>query len=286
MAVKYDLYEFLRCPANRSHVLEQKQGAVCCPSCAKEYPVKDNKIIFTQYPEDAFVREISSSDRWTRWRKSNFDYFRKELQPLSRNKVLFDIGAGPTDFRELLSGFDSYIGIDFYPYELVSVVADLNRELPFRDGACDIIFMSNVLEHIPNPSFLLRECFRILRPGGLIIGTVPFLLNVHQIPYDFNRYTNFMLEKMLKDSGFSGVEIVSLGTPLDVYLTAQNNFFNLLMQNRLSENRVWHFGRKFLARFGRKIIYSASAVFRPVFRLVPPSDTFTQGYGFKAYKLL
>lgn len=284
MPVRYNLYEFLRCPRDRNHPLEQKQGAVRCSPCGKEYPVKDDKIIFAQYPEDAFVRDIHPPERWTRWRKSNFDYFYKELGHISKSKVLFDIGAGPTDFRELLLSFDTYIGIDFYPYKLVSVVADVTRELPFKDGSCDIIFMSNVLEHIPNPALLLRECFRILRSGGLIIGTVPFLLNVHQIPYDFNRYTNFMLEKMLNENGFSGAQVTSLGTPFDVYWTAQNNFFNLLMQSTLSENRVGHFGKKFLARFGRKIIYSTSIVFGPVFRLVSPSDIFTLGYGFKAYK--
>ena len=285
MLMQYNLYEFIRCPADRSHPLEQKQGMVCCRQCRKEFPVKDNKVIFTQYPADAFVRDISPSERWTRWRKSNFDYFDKELKRVPKSGILFDIGAGPSDFRELLSGFDVYVGIDFYPYELVSVVADLTKGLPFKDGVCDIIFMSNVLEHIANPLLLLRECFRILRPGGLIIGTVPFLLNVHQIPYDFNRYTNFMLEKMFKDNGFSDIEVRGLGTPWDVYRTAQNNFFNLLMQSKLSENKFGHVGRKFLARLGRKIIYSTSAVLNPVFRKVSPSDIFTQGYGFKARKL-
>lgn len=284
MQDQYNLYEFLRCPADSAHSLEQRFKEVFCSQCRMAYPVKDNRVIFTDYPENAFVRDIIPSARYTRWRKSNYDYFLRNLEFFSKEKVLFDIGAGPTDFRNLLLGFSTYVGVDFYPYELVSVVTDLTKTLPFRNASCDIIFMSNVLEHISNPILLLQECYRILRPGGLIIGTVPFLLNVHQVPYDFYRYTNFMLEKMFKNSGFSNVEITSLGTPLDVYQTMQNNFFNLLMQSKFSENKVVHHGRRFFARLGRKIIYSAFFLFRPVFKLAPASYIYTQGYGFKAIK--
>lgn len=40
--------------------------------------------------------------------------------------------------------------------------------LPFRDGAVDICFSSNVLEHVPDPGGLLDEMIRVTRPGGLI----------------------------------------------------------------------------------------------------------------------
>jgi hypothetical protein len=44
--------------------------------------------------------------------------------------------------------------------------------------------------------------FRLLKPGGQAVITIPFLLKIHQAPVDYARYTHFALEKMGKDIGF------------------------------------------------------------------------------------
>jgi SAM-dependent methyltransferase len=48
-----------------------------------------------------------------------------------------------------------------------AVVAD-GYWLPVRDGAADIVFSSNVLEHVPDPMGLIEEMIRATRPGGLV----------------------------------------------------------------------------------------------------------------------
>jgi SAM-dependent methyltransferase len=40
--------------------------------------------------------------------------------------------------------------------------------LPVRDGAADVVFSSNVLEHAPDPIGLIEEMIRVTRPGGLV----------------------------------------------------------------------------------------------------------------------
>lgn len=51
---------------------------------------------------------------------------------------------------------------------------DLNRlPLPLSDGAFDVVLLSHVLEHVHAPLYLLRECSRILRPGGRLIVGLP-----------------------------------------------------------------------------------------------------------------
>jgi SAM-dependent methyltransferase len=40
--------------------------------------------------------------------------------------------------------------------------------LPARDGAADICFSSNVLEHVPDPLLMISEMIRVTRPGGLV----------------------------------------------------------------------------------------------------------------------
>jgi len=48
-----------------------------------------------------------------------------------------------------------------------AVVAD-GYWLPVRDGGADVVFSSNVLEHVPDPMGLIEEMIRVTRPGGLI----------------------------------------------------------------------------------------------------------------------
>jgi SAM-dependent methyltransferase len=48
-----------------------------------------------------------------------------------------------------------------------AVVAD-GYWLPVRDGGADVVFSSNVLEHVPDPIGLIEEMIRATRPGGLV----------------------------------------------------------------------------------------------------------------------
>lgn len=68
-----------------------------------------------------------------------------------------------------------------------------------------------MLEHTPVPIELLREIHRVIKPSGKIFGTVPFLFPLHEVPYDFYRYTPFALERFAEKTGFKISEIGSLG---------------------------------------------------------------------------
>lgn len=47
------------------------------------------------------------------------------------------------------------------------------HHLPFRDASFDLVVVSEVLEHVPAPLLVLRECARIVGPGGRVIVSVP-----------------------------------------------------------------------------------------------------------------
>jgi SAM-dependent methyltransferase len=47
------------------------------------------------------------------------------------------------------------------------------RTLPFGTGVLDAVVASSVLEYVPYPAAVLRECARVLRPGGTLLCTVP-----------------------------------------------------------------------------------------------------------------
>jgi SAM-dependent methyltransferase len=55
------------------------------------------------------------------------------------------------------------------------VCADLSSPLPFLSATLDAIFAGEIIEHLFDPVAFLRECRRILVPGGTIVVTTPNL---------------------------------------------------------------------------------------------------------------
>jgi len=69
----------------------------------------------------------------------------------------------------------------------------------------------NLLEHIADEKNLLREIRRVLKEGGMLLGSVPFLANVYPDPHDYRRFTDEFLRKMLAECSFRDILIKSAG---------------------------------------------------------------------------
>lgn len=88
-------------------------------------------------------------------------------------------------------------------------VVDLeNSPLPAPDGEFDAVLCFNLLEHVERYEKVVDEMRRVLKPGGRLIGSVPFLVNVHPDPHDFQRFTGEKLERLLEKAGFREIEIL------------------------------------------------------------------------------
>jgi SAM-dependent methyltransferase len=136
------------------------------------------------------------------------------------NGALLDVGCGEMPFRTLLGPGASYTGIDvpradaFGMRQNPDIVAFDGRKIPFPDASFDNLLCTEVLEHVEDPSGLITEMLRVLRPGGALLATVPFSARVHHAPYDFHRFTRFRLAALFK--GFAQVEVEERGDDLAV----------------------------------------------------------------------
>jgi SAM-dependent methyltransferase len=77
-----------------------------------------------------------------------------------------------------------------------SLLCDVTA-LGFRDGSLDGLICSEVLEHVPDYPAAIREITRVLKPGGKLILTSPFLYPLHGL--DFWRFTPQALELLLRE---------------------------------------------------------------------------------------
>jgi SAM-dependent methyltransferase len=90
---------------------------------------------------------------------------------LQRNARLLDLGCGPRDQAAPAAHYGvSYVGID-YSSERADLLAD-GHAIPFRDGTFDVVLSYAVLEHLYQPFVAVQEVARVLRPGGVFVGTV------------------------------------------------------------------------------------------------------------------
>ncbi|MGC8834713.1 MAG: class I SAM-dependent methyltransferase [Armatimonadota bacterium] len=147
------------------------------------------------------------------------------------NALLLDAGAGEGRYRGFFP-HARYVGADFakgdagWDYSRLDVVCDLLR-LPFKSNCFDAALCTQVLEHVPEPSDVLKEIARCLKPGAVLILTAPLTGEEHQRPYDFYRYTSFGLKYLLEKAEFRVERLEKLGGHLHflaVVLPRLNNF--------------------------------------------------------------
>ena len=68
------------------------------------------------------------------------------------------------------------------------LVADAHR-IPLVDACMDAVVASAVLQHVVQPTVVVAEIHRVLRPGGVVYADTPFLQQVQAGPHDFTRFT-------------------------------------------------------------------------------------------------
>jgi SAM-dependent methyltransferase len=98
-------------------------------------------------------------------------------------------------------GFRSYRNVNYPEYDLC--------EKPIDVAAFDIVIAEQVLEHVLWPYRAVRNVIETLRPGGVFVVTTPFLIPIHEHPFDCSRWSETGLKQLLVESGFSSGAIVT-----------------------------------------------------------------------------
>jgi SAM-dependent methyltransferase len=132
---------------------------------------------------------------------------------LAGARRILDLGCGAGDFGRFRPSPEVEVfGVDADPLavELASryeraVQADLEREpLPFADATFDGVLAKDIFEHLREPGNAVREAFRVLRPGGVLVASV-VMARPSRVWADYTHVRGFTREAarlLLEDAGF------------------------------------------------------------------------------------
>lgn len=136
-----------------------------------------------------------------------------------------DVGCGGQPFRPVLEAAGmSYASMDTQaqPGQHVDLLAPIDVPISPETGwraAFDLILCTEVLEHVADWPAAWSNLAGLLRPGGRLIVTCPFVYPLHEQPYDFFRPTTHALRAHAERTGLEVVALERLGTAGDAVAT-------------------------------------------------------------------
>ena len=138
---------------------------------------------------------------------------RQKLEDVLVGRHTLDIGCG----RKKRVGA---VGLDCMDFPGVDVVADLALGLPFDDASFEAVFANQVIEHVRDLVALVREVYRVLKPGGVFVVHVPYFRSswAHIDPTHLRSFTINSMDYFVRgtycyenyrfmDEAFSGIQV-------------------------------------------------------------------------------
>jgi SAM-dependent methyltransferase len=144
------------------------------------------------------------------------NYLFRKIEPnpydlLPPNPLIFDIGSkearGRYAFGTPPPG-SKVVCVDILDVPGVDLVADAQDLHMVDNDSVDFVATVSTLEHVRHPDKAVAEIYRILKPGGLMYVSIPFVFAFHGDPDDFYRFSHHGIRILCEnfeiiDSGFN-----------------------------------------------------------------------------------
>jgi SAM-dependent methyltransferase len=197
--------------------LRELPGTLRCAHCARDFPSTPGQIRFVTVPAEAVSDRLDKLKYRLKSNAALYNLLIKIISPvyftgkLSRylnsipsDAIAINLGSGSSNLS------DTIVNVDMFPYSSVNMTADI-KQLPLKNESVDYIVNVAVLEHVPDPTMVIQEILRVLRPGGQIYCYFPFIQGFHASPDDYTRVTKPGLKHLFRD--FEIVELRPDGGP-------------------------------------------------------------------------
>jgi len=206
-------------------------------------------------------------------RKNIYEFLSEQLLLIAPNSIVLNVGSGggieEHIFHLNIDKRFTLISSDIDPLRHPDVVDDIVCS-SFQDDFFDTIIIMEVLEHVADPVRAGKEIHRILKSGGRVILSVPFIFPLHDRPYDFYRFTKYGLAHIFRE--FDHLEIRERNSWTETIL--------VLLVRLIGEP---HRQVKIVSSMFLPIIFVCVPIFVLIAKLFP-TDFITTGYVVSAVK--
>jgi SAM-dependent methyltransferase len=165
-------------------------GTLECTRCGARYTRGDENYDFL--PADlAATSGIAHTDNISSW---GHDPIAARVIANHADGLVLDAGSG---FKSTL--YEHVVNLEVVDYPSTDVLA-VGEHLPFATGSFDAVLSMNVLEHVRDPFRCAGELARVVRPGGKLYVSAPFLQPYHGYPHHYYNMTASGLENLFADA--------------------------------------------------------------------------------------
>ncbi|MDA3855188.1 MAG: methyltransferase domain-containing protein [Candidatus Woesearchaeota archaeon] len=165
----------------------------------------------------------------------NSTYRRRQIDViLNKNKSVFkgvvlDIGGRDRgQFVKPKSKVDKWLFADIEDKFSPDLVLDVSNMKNVKSNSIDIILAGELFEHVQEIEKGISECYRVLKKGGKLLITIPFLYPIHADPWDYQRWTNEKWKLELNKLGFKMKKFEVTGYYFLVLSDMLKSFFKIL----------------------------------------------------------
>jgi SAM-dependent methyltransferase len=144
--------------------------------------------------------------------------FSRVFEEIHEDGLYLDLGGTGSLHQSVLT-------VNIAPSHDTDIVCD-GQFLSFEDNSVDGVFILLVLEHVPNPQAIVKEIFRVLKPGGFLFATLPFLQVMHANPKDYYRFTPDGIRQLFSD--FKEIELKVASGPSGTLVWVLKEYIALL----------------------------------------------------------
>ncbi|MCM8787211.1 MAG: class I SAM-dependent methyltransferase [Candidatus Omnitrophica bacterium] len=164
---------------------------------------------------------------WASFRRKKIDKLLIKYKTLYKGIVLDIGGIQRGIFKPPKKQVKKWIFADINKKIKPDIVLDVANMSKLKNNSIDVINAIELFEHVKEIDKGLEECFRILKKGGFLILTVPFLYGIHPSPADYQRWTKDKWIMELNKQGFKINKIIIMG----LYFTVLCDMFKLFIES-------------------------------------------------------
>lgn len=245
-------------------------------------------MIKTKITTIGFKKSRLSPRNYFEWRKERAIPAVDRVNSIKdlKNASVLDIGCGFGSLARILADHGAQVAAveidrnklekakEFLSGKNIKLIQIENEILPFGNKIFDVVFLFDVIEHVPNPKTTINEVYRVLKPGGLLyVEFTPYYSITGHHLYDYAKWPIHILPRHM-------IKKIVFGKKIEGFLTADDFWkqFESLNKLKVSDFQKMASGFK---KIKERFIVKYPQVFEiniSILNYFPFKDVFTMSY--------